>query len=105
MIYELAFIEVAAENHAAFEAAVQRAVTEVLTKAPGFVDFTLTKGVEQANTYSFLIRWQTLEDHTVGFREGELFAQWRAIIGEYFAAPPRVDHWKDLFTHSMSSSG
>jgi len=105
MIHELAFIEVAAENHPAFEAAVQRAVTEVLSEAHGFVDFTLTKGVEQANTYSFLIRWETLEDHTVGFREGELFAQWRGIIGEYFAAPPRVDHWKGLFTHSMSSSG
>ena len=99
MIHEIAFIDVAPEKHAAFEAAVQRAVAEVLSKAEGFVGFTLTKGVEQENAYTLLIQWETLEDHTVGFREGELFPQWRAIIGEYFAAPPRVDHWTDLFTH------
>jgi heme-degrading monooxygenase HmoA len=99
MIHEIAVIDVAPENHAAFEAAVQRAVAEVLSKANGFVGFTLKKGVEQENTYTLLIGWETLEDHTVGFREGELFQQWRAIIGEYFAAPPRVDHWTDLFTH------
>jgi heme-degrading monooxygenase HmoA len=99
MIHEIAVIDVAPENHSAFEAAVQRAVAEVLSKAHGFVSFTLTKGVEQENTYTLLIGWETLEDHTVGFREGELFPQWRAMIGEYFAAPPRVDHWTDLFTH------
>jgi len=99
MIHEIAVIDVAPENHEAFEAAVQRAVAEVLSKAHGFVGFTLTKGVEQENAYTLLIQWETLEDHTVGFREGELFPQWRAIIGEYFAAPPRVDHWTDLFTH------
>ena len=98
MIHEIAVIDVAPENHAAFEAAVQRAVVDVLSKAHGFVGFTLTKGVEHENTYTLLIGWETLEDHTVGFREGELFPQWRAIIGEYFAAPPRVDHWTDLFT-------
>ncbi len=99
MIHEIAFIDVAPENHAAFEAAVQRAVAEVLSSAEGFAGFTLTKGVEQEHTYALLIRWETLEDHTVGFREGELFPKWRAIIGEYFAAPPRVDHWTDLFSH------
>ena len=98
MIHEIVVIDVAAENHAAFEASVQRAVAEVLSTAKGFVDFTLTKGVEQGNTYTFLIRWETLEDHTVGFREGARFPTWRAIIGEYFAAPPRVDHWTELFT-------
>ena len=41
----------------------------------------------------FEIQWETLADHTVGFRESELFPKWRAIIGPYFASPPQVEHW------------
>jgi hypothetical protein len=40
-----------------------------------------------------MIFWDTLEDHTVGFRNGPLFAQWRAIVGPFFAAPPVVEHF------------
>ena len=93
MILELAFIEVLPENHVAFEAAIKRAVAEVLSTAKGFIDFELHKGIERANTYTFHIHWETLEDHTIGFRAGELFPKWRAIIGEYFAKPPVVEHW------------
>jgi len=93
MILEIAFVEVAPERHSDFEKAVKRAVSEVLSAAPGFIDFEMHKGIEQANTYTFHIHWETLEDHTVGFRESDLFKKWRAIIGEYFAKPPTVEHW------------
>ena len=94
MILELAFVEVVPENHEAFEVAIKHAVAEVLSAAKGFIDFQLHKGIEQANTYTFHIHWETLEDHTIGFRQGELFPKWRAIIGEYFAKPPVVEHWQ-----------
>ncbi|MEI8057503.1 MAG: antibiotic biosynthesis monooxygenase family protein [Actinomycetes bacterium] len=98
MITEIAFIEVAPENHAAFEAAVARGVNEVIATAAGFIDFTLVKGIEQANVYSFQIHWETLEHHTVGFRESELFPAWRAIVAEFFARPPQIDHWTPVFS-------
>ena len=93
MILEIAFVEVAPEHHSDFEKAVKRAVSEVLSTAPGFIDFEMHKGIEQANTYTFHIHWETLEHHTVGFRQGDLFKKWRAIIGDYFAKPPTVEHW------------
>jgi len=93
MVLEIAFVEVAPEYHSDFEKAVKRAVSEVLSTAPGFIDFEMHKGIEQSNTYTFHIHWETLEHHTVGFREGDLFRKWRAIIGEYFAKPPMVEHW------------
>jgi hypothetical protein len=45
------------------------------------------------------IFWDTLEDHTVAFRQGPLFAQWRAIVGPFFARPPLVEHF-DLLVKS-----
>jgi|SRR5665213_177620 len=94
MILEIAFIEVLPENHLAFESAVRKAVSEVLSTARGYIDFELHEGIERRDTYTFHIHWETLEDHTVGFRESGLFTEWRAIIGSYFVKPPLVEHWE-----------
>ena len=48
MIHEIAFVEVAPENHEAFEAAMQRAVAEVLSTAHGFAGFTLIEALTDA---------------------------------------------------------
>lgn len=97
MILEIGVIEIFADKHEDFEKAIEVAVNTVITKAKGFLDFELLHGIEQANVYTFLIRWETLEDHTVGFRESDLYAQWRAIVEPYFANKPKVDHWIEVF--------
>ncbi len=38
----------------------------------------------------------SLEDHTVGFRNSQAFADWRALVGPFFAAPPEVEHGAPL---------
>ena len=45
------------------------------------------------------IVWDTLEDHTVGFRQSDAFTQWRTIVGPFFAGPPTVEHF-ELVTQS-----
>lgn len=96
MILEIAFMEVLPDSHLKFETAVKGAVSEILSKSKGFIDFEMHKGIERANTYTLLIHWQTLEDHTVGFRQSDAFIQWRAAIGEYLVSPPQVDHWSGV---------
>lgn len=94
MILETAKIKVAADNRAKFETALAEAVETVLSKSPGFIKFEVLTGIEESDTYLLHIYWNTLEDHTVGFRESELFTQWRGLIGPYFMAPPDVTHWQ-----------
>jgi hypothetical protein len=43
-----------------------------------------------------MIFWDTLEDHTVHFRQSPAFAEWRAIVGPFFASPPVVEHFNLL---------
>ncbi|MBC7727392.1 MAG: antibiotic biosynthesis monooxygenase [Microbacteriaceae bacterium] len=93
MILEVADIRIQPGQNAAFEEAIQFALTTVASRAAGMQGFSVTRGVESADRYLLQIVWATLEDHTVGFREGPLFAQWRAIIGPFFAAPPAVEHF------------
>jgi heme-degrading monooxygenase HmoA len=93
MILEIADIRIAPGQQAAFEEALTRALATVASQATGMLGWTVNKGVENPERYSLQIVWATLEDHTVGFREGPLFAQWRAIIGPFFAQPPQVEHF------------
>jgi heme-degrading monooxygenase HmoA len=93
MILELADIRIAPGKQAEFDAAIVRGVQTVIGQAQGFMGYKVNKGVESPERYLLMIFWATLENHTVDFRGGPLFAQWRAIVGPYFAAPPVVEHF------------
>jgi heme-degrading monooxygenase HmoA len=93
MILEVADIRIAPGQQAAFDEAIQRGLTTVISQAKGFRGWKVNKGVESPERYLLMIFWDTLEDHTVGFRQGTLFAQWRGIVGPYFAHPPVVEHF------------
>ena len=93
MILEVADIRIQPGQNAAFGEALQYALTTVASQASGMQGFSVTRGIESPERYILQIVWTTLEDHTVGFREGPLFPEWRAIIGPFFAAPPSVEHF------------
>ena len=93
MILEVADIRIQPGRQAEFDAAIVHGVTTVIAKAKGFSGYQVQKGIESPERYLLMIRWDTLEDHTVGFRGSEAFAQWRAIVGPFFAEPPRVEHF------------
>ncbi|RYF43224.1 MAG: antibiotic biosynthesis monooxygenase [Comamonadaceae bacterium] len=94
MVLEIADIRVAPEQQADFEEAIQRAIKTVLSQARGAGNHKVSRCMETPGRYVLQIEWATLEDHTVAFRQGPLFAQWRAIIGQYFASPPLVEHFE-----------
>lgn len=100
MILELADIRIHEGQGAAFEEAIERGLTTVISQAKGFGGFKVNRGIESPQRYILQIFWETLEDHTVGFRQSELFSQWRAIIGPFFASPPTVEHF-ELVTRSV----
>lgn len=99
MILELADIRIQPGQNAAFEEAIERGLTTVIAKAGGFNGFKVNRGIENPDRYILQIFWNTLQDHTVGFRESTAFAQWRAIVGPFFAGPPTVEHF-ELVTRS-----
>jgi heme-degrading monooxygenase HmoA len=93
MILEVADIRIQPGQQEAFDEAIERGLRTVISQAKGFKGWKVNKGVESPERYLLMIFWDTLEDHTVGFRNGPLFPQWRAIVGPFFAAPPAVEHF------------
>ena len=93
MIIEVADLRIQPGRQAEFDAAIERGLREVISRAQGFKGWKLNRGIESPERYLLQIYWDTLEDHTVAFRGGPLFTEWRAIVGPFFAAPPVVEHF------------
>ncbi|MCF4126069.1 antibiotic biosynthesis monooxygenase family protein [Methylobacterium sp. SyP6R] len=91
MVLEIAQIEVKPGHESAFEAGVGRAA-ELFRRAKGCRGMELQRSVEIPTRYRLMVRWETLENHTVDFRESADFPAWRALVSEHFAAPPQVEH-------------
>ena len=96
MILELATVDIKTGANTKFETALEKA-QHVISQSKGYVSHQFQKCIEQDNRYVLLIRWQTLEDHTKGFRESELFKEWRALIGPFFETAPEVQHYELKF--------
>ena len=91
MVLEIAEFDITPGKETAFEAGVREAVP-LFQAAKGYRGITLRRIVEKPGTYRLLVEWETLEDHTVVFRNSEAFQKWRSLVGSCFAATPRVDH-------------
>ena len=53
----------------------------IIASTPGYVRHELHQGVEHPDTFTLLVWWETLEAHTVTFRESERFPAGRAVWG------------------------
>ena len=93
MILEVADIRIPPGKNAEFEAAIARGLETVLPRTKGFLRHQVHRCIESPERYLLMIWWQTLENHTVDFRQGPLFAEWRSHIGPYLTVPPHVEHF------------
>lgn len=93
MILEIADIRVQPGKGDEFAAALRQAIETVLPQAKGARNPRVHRSHENPDRFVLQIEWDALENHTVDFRQGPLFAQWRAIIGPFFAGPPLVEHF------------
>jgi heme-degrading monooxygenase HmoA len=99
MILEMAQFEIKSGSEEAFEAAVAQA-QPLFLGSKGCRGVQLKRSVESPARYRLLIEWNTLEDHTIGFRGSENFVQWRALIQDHLADKPEVEHFSEALNKS-----
>jgi heme-degrading monooxygenase HmoA len=92
MILEVAILNVIRDQKAAFEAAFHRAAP-ILTNATGYISHELRRCLEHTNQYILLVKWQTLEDHTIGFRGSPEYQEWKALLHHFYDPFPTVEHY------------
>jgi heme-degrading monooxygenase HmoA len=99
MILEVADIRIKPGSQAAFDAAIQQGLETVISKAKGYRGHKVQKGIESPDRYLLMIYWETVENHTIDFRQSPAFQAWRGYVGPHFATPPSVEHFA-LLTES-----
>lgn len=93
MITEIAEFKVSPDRTDEFSTALTGAAISLLSKSQGYRSHRILICQETPGRVVLTVDWDTLEDHTVGFRQSPAFIQWRAIIGPYFLDPPKVEHF------------
>jgi heme-degrading monooxygenase HmoA len=93
MITEHALLPVISGQEEDFEAAFDRARL-IIASMPGFVSLSLSRSIETPNTYLLLVKWDSLEDHTVGFRGSPQYQQWKELLHRYYEPFPLVEHYE-----------
>jgi heme-degrading monooxygenase HmoA len=92
MILEIAILNVIPDQQAAFEAAFNSAAS-ILAAARGYISHELRRCLEHSNQYILLVKWHTLEDHTVGFRGSPQYQEWKALLHHFYDPFPTVEHY------------
>jgi heme-degrading monooxygenase HmoA len=92
MVLEVAMLDVKTGQNADFEAAFQQAAP-LIASIPGYVSHELQHCIENPQRYILLVQWQTLEAHTVGFRQSAQYQEWKHLLHHFYDPFPTVEHY------------
>ena len=95
MVLEVAVLNVKQGETQGFEAAFKQA-EPIIASMPGYLSHELKRCIEDDHRYLLLVQWQTLEDHTVGFRGSAAYQEWRTLLHPFYDPFPAVEHYVSL---------
>ncbi|OZB97950.1 antibiotic biosynthesis monooxygenase [Paenibacillus sp. XY044] len=101
MILEAAMLQVKPGQGDAFEHAFREA-SAIISAMQGYIGHELQRCMEVPDRYLLLVKWETLEDHTVGFRQSESYARWKGLLHHYYDPFPVVEHFEQVTLQAPS---
>ncbi len=93
MILEVAMLNVIPGEERAFEGAFAEA-SSIIASMDGYLGHELQRCIEDRSKYLLLARWETLEDHTEGFRGSPQYQRWRELLHHFYDPFPNVEHFE-----------
>ena len=95
MILEVAVLNIKPGEGAKFEHAFAIA-QEILAAMPGYLEHECRRCLEVDDQYILLVRWESLEAHTTGFRKSPRYQEWRELLHHFYEPFPEVLHYETL---------
>lgn len=93
MVSEVAILDVISDKSKEFEQSFAKA-QKIISSMGGYISHELKKCIEKENRYILLVEWQSLEAHTVGFRQSSEYKEWKKLLHRYYDPFPRVEHYE-----------
>ncbi|WP_161882141.1 antibiotic biosynthesis monooxygenase family protein [Deinococcus alpinitundrae] len=95
MIQEVALLHIRPGQTADFEAAFAEAQA-IISTMPGYLRHELQRCLEDDHKYVLFVWWETLADHTEGFRGSPEYEQWRTLLHHFYYPFPTVEHYQQV---------
>ncbi len=95
MILEAVMLQVKSGTDENYEEAFRQA-SKIISTMPGYISHELQRCLEVKGKYLLLVSWETLEDHTVGFRESSEYQEWKKLLHPYYDPFPVVEHFEKV---------
>lgn len=92
MITEIAILDVKKGQEQSFENTFKEA-QKIISSMKGYISHSLQKCLENNSRYLLRVEWETLEDHTIGFRKSSQYKQWKELLHHYYEPFPTVEHY------------
>jgi heme-degrading monooxygenase HmoA len=93
VILEHACLDVIAGEEERFEEAFGIAQA-IISAAPGFRSLRLERCLESLSRYLLLVEWDSLEEHTEGFRGSVEYQEWSRLLHHFYDPFPVVEHYE-----------
>ena len=100
MILEVATLNIIPGKAAEFEESFQKAQV-IISAKKGYLGHQLQKCMEFPDRYILLVKWETLDDHTFGFRESPEYQNWKKLLHHYYIPFPEVVHYTLRYEKSV----
>ena len=95
MVLEVAMLMVKSGLEQAFETSFRQA-SLLIASMPGYESHELHQCLEVPGKYLLLVRWKTLKDHTIGFRESSIYQKWKQLLHHFYDPFPVVEHFTEV---------
>lgn len=95
MVLEVAILNVKGGEEKDFEAAFFEA-KKIISTSKGYIRHQLQKCIETKGKYILLVKWETLEDHTEGFRKSKPYEKWKKLLHHFYDPFPTVEHYVEI---------
>ncbi|MGJ8670739.1 MAG: antibiotic biosynthesis monooxygenase family protein [Oceanococcus sp.] len=95
MILEVAVLNIKPGQGAGFEAAFSEAQS-IISSMLGYISHEVQRCIEYENQYLLLVRWESLKDHTVGFRQSAQYQKWKRLLHHFYSPFPTMEHYEAI---------
>lgn len=95
MILEAVMLRIKLGLEQEFEIAFREA-SSIISSREGYLSHDLHRCHEVKGKYLLLVQWQTIEAHTIGFREAPEYQVWKKLLHHFYEPMPTVEHFEQV---------
>ena len=95
MILEAVMLNVKDDLERDFETAFKQA-SSIISSMNGYLSHEIHRCIETQGKYLLLVRWNSLEAHTIGFRGSPEYQEWKKLLHHFYDPFPIVEHFEEV---------